>query len=167
MSELMYITALGEDSHRFLPESSDKPLVLAGLVIDGYPGLEGNSDADVILHALTNAISGLTTKPILGERADRLCLAGDTNSLTYLRLALADLVADPRGFRLLHLSVVLEGARPRFSNLSDDIRANLAQILQLEKQQVALTATSGEDLTSFGRGEGLRCSCLLSTSCHY
>lgn len=167
MPELMYITALGEDSHRFLPETSDKALVLGGLVIEGYPGLEGNSDADVILHALTNAISGLSAKPVLGERADRLCQAGDRNSQTYLRLALADLALDPRGFRLLHLSVSLEGSRPHFADLSDPIRANLAQLLRLEKQQVALTATSGEDLSSFGRGEGLRCSCLLSASCRY
>lgn len=176
MSELVFLSALGEDSHSFCelkPETGGslqagaeaKPLILGGLTIPGYPGLVGNSDADVILHALTNALSGLTGKAVLGERADQICQAGDTRSTSYLQLALQDLAADPRAFKLLHVSFSLEGKRPHFAPLRDKLRANIARLLGLKPDQVMLTATTGEDLTSFGRGEGLKCTCLISASC--
>ncbi|MBN1131117.1 MAG: 2-C-methyl-D-erythritol 2,4-cyclodiphosphate synthase, partial [Chitinispirillaceae bacterium] len=47
----MYLSAIGQDSHRFEPMSSDKTLMLGGTVIPGIVGLKGNSDADVVLHA--------------------------------------------------------------------------------------------------------------------
>ena len=78
-------TAIGQDSHRLIDCSTDaevkqtgKPLMLGGILIPDEPGLEGNSDADVILHALTNAVSGITGINILGEKADELCESGAT-----------------------------------------------------------------------------------------
>jgi len=65
--------AIGQDSHRFDFENSEKKLVLGGVVFDNHPPLNGNSDADVILHALTNAVSGITTVNIIGPVADNLC----------------------------------------------------------------------------------------------
>ena len=53
--------AIGQDSHRFDASGSGKPLVLAGVVFDGEDALEANSDGDVILHAVTRAITGITT----------------------------------------------------------------------------------------------------------
>ena len=77
MSEWCYRSALGEDSHRFVAEETgSRQLVLAGVVLPGEPALEGNSDADVILHAVTNAISGITGHNILGGPADELCRQG-------------------------------------------------------------------------------------------
>ena len=74
----MIRVAIGQDSHRFEPDGSDKKLILGGVVIEGCPGLSGNSDADVVLHALTNAVSGITCVNILGEEADRMCRQGVT-----------------------------------------------------------------------------------------
>ena len=69
----LFISAIGQDSHRFELENPAKPLILGGLTITGSPGLAGNSDADVVLHALTNAISGLSGINI-GKVSDKLCL---------------------------------------------------------------------------------------------
>src|SRR5690606_38862338 len=77
---------IGQDSHR-IRETRDKPFVLGGVTFDEPFHLEGNSDSDVILHAITNAISGVTGRPVLGPVADKLCKAGDTNSATYLKVA--------------------------------------------------------------------------------
>ena len=65
--------AIGQDSHRFDFENEEKKLILGGIVFDGHVPLEGNSDADVILHSITNAISGITCKNIIGALSDNLC----------------------------------------------------------------------------------------------
>ena len=71
---------LGKLASPALPGPCGQALVLGGVTLaEGY-ALEGNSDSDVVLHAITNAISGITGKPILGPVADKLCRAGVTNS---------------------------------------------------------------------------------------
>lgn len=66
--------AIGQDSHRFdLKNDTGKKLILGGVVFENETPFEANSDGDVILHALTNAISGITCKNILGEVADKMC----------------------------------------------------------------------------------------------
>ena len=59
-------TGIGQDSHTF-EEVSGKPLILAGIKLDHPMGLKGNSDADVVLHSITNAVSSITGKNILGS----------------------------------------------------------------------------------------------------
>ena len=161
----IFISSIGQDSHSFEEDSSSKALMLGGLAIEGYPGLRGNSDADVILHALCNAISGLTGRPVLGERADELCQVGVRDSTVYLRLALQDLREDPRDFKLHHLSLSLEGRRPLFEPHREAICGHIATLLELSETAVTLTATTGEDLSAFGLGKGLYCTCILSASC--
>ncbi|HPQ19759.1 MAG TPA: 2-C-methyl-D-erythritol 2,4-cyclodiphosphate synthase, partial [bacterium] len=64
-------TGIGQDSHKFVSAKKEKPLILGGIIFEGEKGLEGNSDADVVLHSITNAISGITGKNILGEISDK------------------------------------------------------------------------------------------------
>ncbi|NLJ71270.1 MAG: 2-C-methyl-D-erythritol 2,4-cyclodiphosphate synthase [Clostridiaceae bacterium] len=155
------IQAIGQDSHRFVEEGDPKVLVLGGVEIKDCSGLEGNSDADVLLHALTNAISGITCKPILGTVADELCLKrGITDSKAYLELALADL-AD-LNYEILHISFTVQACRPKLLPLIPEIRKSIAQITELDLKQVMITATSGEGLTDVGRGEGIEAFCVIS-----
>ena len=81
-------TGLGLDSHRFVEGDSDKRLMLGGLEFDDAPALSGNSDADVILHAVTDAISGVTGVTVIGAVADKMCRNGVTDSKAYLAVAL-------------------------------------------------------------------------------
>lgn len=155
------IQAIGQDSHRFVEESDPKTLILGGVEIKDCPGLAGNSDADVLLHALTNAISGITCKPILGTIADELCLKhGITDSKVYLELALADL-AD-LNYEILHISFTVQARRPKLLVLIPEIRKTIAKITELNHEQVMITATSGEGLTDVGRGEGIEAFCVIS-----
>ncbi len=152
---MIAISAIGQDSHRF---AGGRPLILGGVQIPDVPGLEGNSDADVVLHALTNALSGLSGVRILGEEADRMCRAGITDSRAYVQAAL-DTLGD---IRLVHLSFTIEAAKPRLSDHIERMRESIASLTGLPVGRVALTATSGEGLTAFGRGEGMSCFCLAS-----
>jgi 2-C-methyl-D-erythritol 2,4-cyclodiphosphate synthase len=150
----MIKTGIGQDSHRIQELSQGKSLVLGGVNFGESFALEGNSDSDVVLHAITNALSGITGKPILGPVADGLCKTGITDSTAYLRLALTDLSII--GYRLTHVSVSLECQRPKILPKLAELRTNLAVLLSLTIADIGVTATSGEGLTDFGKGLGIQ-----------
>ncbi|MBQ4424625.1 MAG: 2-C-methyl-D-erythritol 2,4-cyclodiphosphate synthase [Lachnospiraceae bacterium] len=152
--------AIGQDSHRF-EETPGKPLILGGVLFPEEPcGLLANSDGDVILHAVTNALSGVTGRNILGAAADAVCRAGGTDSRLYLAEAMKDLKA--MGGCVRHLSVSIEAARPKIAPRTEEIKASLAALLDTEPAHIGLTATTGEGLTDFGRGLGISVFCLVT-----
>ena len=148
--------AIGQDSHRF-EENPGKPLVLGGVLFPGEPGLLANSDGDVVLHAVTNAVSGITCVNVLGGPADALCRTGITDSAVYLHKAL-----EPLRGRISHLSISMECARPRITPQIPAMRENIVRLLGIEPEAVGITATSGEGLTDFGRGLGISVFCILT-----
>ena len=148
----MYKTGIGQDSHAFEKEGSEKKLMLGGAHIPGCPGLSGNSDADVVLHALANAISGISGENILGKVSDRMCQQGAADSAEYVKVALKTL----GNYRITHASVAIEGKRPILSPHIDSMKKSIAKLLDIQPTDVGITATSGEGLTAFGRGEGLQ-----------
>lgn len=155
----MFRVAIGQDSHKFTDPKDNKKLVLGGVAIEGYPGLKGNSDADVVLHAITNAISGISCVNILGKRADELCLnKGITDSKVYLKEAFTTL----KGKEIIHISVSIEALIPRLAPYIELIRQSIANLLNLDKNSVGITATSGEGLTEFGKGNGIYCTAVIT-----
>jgi 2-C-methyl-D-erythritol 2,4-cyclodiphosphate synthase len=155
----MVKSALGQDSHRFEERHSKKPLMLAGIKIPACPGLDGNSDADVVLHALTNAVSGISGVNILGPVSDRMCVKqGITDSRAYLGKALSTL----RGYRLVNVSVAVEALRPKLLKHIPAMKRSLARLCGLTVEDIGITATTGEGLTSFGRGEGIQAFVIIS-----
>jgi 2-C-methyl-D-erythritol 2,4-cyclodiphosphate synthase len=155
----MFKSGIGQDSHRFEDEGSIKPLMIGGARIPGCPGLLGNSDADVVLHAIINAISGISGRNILGKISDDMCLRqGITDSKDYLEKAMESL----GNYRISHVSVALEGKRPRFEPYIGKIKESLAKLLAIQPSDVGITATTGEGLTAFGRGEGLQAFAIVS-----
>ena len=114
----------------------------------------------MILHAITNAISGITGKPVLGPVADELCKSGITDSTAYLRLAIADLVA--MGYHPTHVSVSLECLKPKILPKLPVLRTHLAVLLGLTVSDIGITATSGEGLTDFGKGLGIQAMAVVT-----
>ena len=156
----MFRVAIGQDSHRFTEPNDNKKLILGGIVIDGYPGLKGNSDADVVLHAITNAISGISCVNILGKKADNLCLnEGITDSAVYLKEAIATLGSK----KIIHISVSIEALIPKLSPYIDSMRQSISTMLDIDISSVGITATSGESLTEFGKGNGIFCTAIITT----
>jgi len=151
-------TGIGLDSHRFVAGESDRPLVLGGLVFEDAPALSGNSDADVILHAVTDAISGVTGRTVIGAVADAMCQEGITDSKEYLKVALADL----GDWQISHLSIALECLRPKIDPKVSALRASLAGLLGIEVDDVCITATTGEGLNDYGRGLGIHATAVLT-----
>ncbi len=153
---MKFKTGLGQDSHAF--EKNNKPLLLAGVDFYYEQGLRANSDGDVLLHALTNAISSITGINILGTKADNLCQQGVTDSSEYLKLALADL----NNIDIQHVAISIECLMPKISPKINEMKANLAKLLKLGVDDIGITATTGEGLTAFGKGEGIQVLCIIS-----
>ena len=153
-------TGIGQDSHRFLPPDSSKPCIIGGLIFDEVPGFNANSDGDVVLHAICNAISSLTGILILGDIADDLCLKdGITDSEVYLIEAMKTL----EGQRVTHVAVTIEAKKPKIKSRIVEMRQNIARIMRLDISQVGITATSGEGLTDFGCGDGVQAFAIVTT----
>lgn len=154
--------AIGQDSHAFEKiYDPNRPLKLGGVVFDDVPlSVKANSDGDVILHALTNAISGITTRNILGKIADDMCKSGIADSAEYLKLALDDLYK--AGYELTRISLSVECKKPKLSPRTEEIRQKIAALCGIAPASVGLTATSGEGLSAFGKGLGIQVFCCIS-----
>jgi len=151
--------AIGQDSHRFEKENSKKLCVLGGVTFPEVPGLLANSDGDVVLHALCNAISGITCNNILGEIADKMCEEGIIDSSEYVRAALEDL----GDTQIVHVSFSIEAARPKLSSRIPEMRESISELLNIAPTCVGITATTGEGLSAFGEGDGIFVTCIITT----
>lgn len=140
-------TGIGQDSHAFDGENN-KPLILGGIEFDHPQGLKGNSDADVILHSITNAISSITGQNILGVKADALCQQGIIDSSEYLKLALKDL----NGWTISHIAIAIECLTPKISPKIMALKSSIANLTGVKVEDVGITATTGEGLTNFSKG---------------
>lgn len=151
--------ALGQDSHAFDTYDPDKPLILGGVLFKDELTLKANSDGDVVLHALTNAVSGITGVNILGKISDELCLhKGITDSSVYLKEALKHL----NGRSIQHVSFSIECKKPHLSQKIDEMKKSVSFLLGIDISYVGITATTGEGLTSFGRGSGIQVLCIIT-----
>lgn len=156
----IFRTGIGQDSRRFLPIDSSKPCIIGGVIFDGVPGLDAESDGDVIYHAICNSITSLTGTPILTGIARDLCRKdGITDSQVYLEKALQTLGKQ----KLVHVSIAIEGKRPQFEGRIETMRRKVAKSLGIQPTQVGITATSGDGLTDFGCGDGLQCFVITTT----
>jgi 2-C-methyl-D-erythritol 2,4-cyclodiphosphate synthase len=144
-------TGLGQDSHGFEASQGAKPLKIGGVIFEGEAALQGNSDADVLLHALANAISGVTGRNVIGAVSDAMCKDGISDSREYVKEALKSLGR----LRLCHVSASLECAHPKISPKIGVMRESLAELLGLSVLDIGISATRGEGLSSFGKGEGI------------
>ncbi|HEY8696564.1 MAG TPA: bifunctional 2-C-methyl-D-erythritol 4-phosphate cytidylyltransferase/2-C-methyl-D-erythritol 2,4-cyclodiphosphate synthase [Rhizomicrobium sp.] len=145
------LTGLGFDAHRFVPGDH---LWLCGVRIAHDRALEGHSDADAGLHALTDALLGALGAGDIGQHFP----SGDsrwrgTPSSTFLAHA-ADLVREAGG-AILHCDITLICERPKIAPHVPAMRARIAEILTLDAARVSVKATTTEGMGFTGRGEGL------------
>ena len=146
MSE--YRTGLGWDVHRLAP---NRPLILGGVAIPSELGLEGHSDADVLAHAITDAILGAAALGDIGmhfpDTDPRWQGAGSLMFLAHAR----DL-ARARGYRIVNVdsTVILE--RPKLKDYRDAIRRQVAATLELDADRVSVKFKTAEKVGPVGEG---------------
>jgi 2-C-methyl-D-erythritol 2,4-cyclodiphosphate synthase len=151
----MLRVGLGQDSHKF-DTNKNKPLVLGGVEIAKTGGLQGNSDADVILHSICNALSSAVGGDSLSFWADEMCLKEGIKDSTYYLDYIYKKIKN-LNYSIVNLSIAIEAKKPYLEKeIINKIKNKIASLLGIETEQIGLTFTSGEDLTVFGLGKGIQ-----------
>lgn len=142
---------IGYDVHPFDPA---RVLVLGGIKIEGTWGLRGHSDADVVLHALADALLGAAALGDIGDHfPDQDPQWKDVPSAVILAEVRAKVRA--RGWVPGNVDVTVVAERPRIAPYREAMRRRMAEILGLDVGAVSLKATTNEGLGALGRGEGI------------
>lgn len=145
------LTGMGYDSHRF---ASGRPLVLGGVEIPHEQGLDGHSDADVLTHAVIDALLGAAGMGDIGEHfPDSEERWRGADSIGLLESVVETLAG--AGFEIVNVDCTVVIEAPRLGPHKPAIRARLAGALGLPTARVNVKATTGEGMGFVGRGEGV------------
>jgi 2-C-methyl-D-erythritol 2,4-cyclodiphosphate synthase len=147
----------GEDLHRI---DDSRTLVLGGVIIEEGPGLSGHSDADVLLHAVTDAILGAAALGDIGQYfppSDPRYAHAD--SADFLRKALE--LARDAGWRVANVDSTVRTERPKLALYIQHIRERVAEIIGLEVGAVSVKAKTSEGLDAVGRGEAMSATAVV------
>ena len=147
----MFRTGIGYDSHRF---AEGRKLVLGGVAIPSEKGLAGHSDADVLIHALIDALLGSVADGDIGSHfpdTDETWRGADSREL--LKSVVDELRA--KGWRIVNTDASVLAERPKLRPYIDTIRASLAQTLGIDVSRVSVKAKTNEGMDAVGRGEGI------------
>ena len=146
----------GYDVHRLVP---GKPLILGGITIPHSAGLEGHSDADVLTHAIIDALLGAAAAGDIGRHFpdDEECYRGISSLLLLGRVRN---LLDERGMRVVNIDAVVMAQEPKLAPHIDAIREKLAETLKVPVESVSVKATTTEGLGFTGRSEGVAAQAL-------
>jgi len=152
----MFRIGVGQDSHRLIAGGG---LILGGIEVSKNYCLEADSDGDVIIHSICNALSTAIGGGSLDTWAGEMARQGIRDSKEFLRVVLE--TVKKRGYKISNVSVMVEARQPRLEEFREKMQASLAKAMKINKGQVGMAFTSGEGLTSFGRGEGIQATSLV------
>jgi 2-C-methyl-D-erythritol 2,4-cyclodiphosphate synthase len=147
----MIRAGIGEDIHRI---DDSRTLVLGGVIIEEGPGLAGHSDADVLLHAITDAVLGAAALGDIGgyfPASDPRYAHAD--SADFLRKALE--LAKAEGWALVNVDSTVRAERPKLRPYIDAMRARIAEICGTHVGSVSVKAKTSEGLDAVGRAEAM------------
>lgn len=149
----------GYDVHRLVP---GRDLILGGVKIPYALGLDGHSDADVLLHAVMDALLGAAALRDIGYHfPDTDPAYKGADSMELLRIVGGKIAA--AGYRISNIDVTMIAQKPKLKDHIPQMAKNIASALNLEENQVNVKATTEEKLGFTGTGEGMSCHavCLL------
>ncbi|TWT48371.1 2-C-methyl-D-erythritol 2,4-cyclodiphosphate synthase [Botrimarina hoheduenensis] len=150
---------LGEDRHR-LDGVGSGPLRLGGVEVPHERGLVGHSDADVLLHAITDALLGAIGEPDIGQLFPNTNGANrGRDSRDFLHFAMERVRAS--GYELVNLDCVILAERPKLSPYKDAMRHAIASILEVPVAEVGIKAKTGEGVGTVGREEAIDARCVV------
>ncbi len=141
----------GYDVH---PLVAGRPLILGGIKIPYLYGLQGHSDADVLLHAICDALLGAISEGDIGRHfPDTDPQYKEIRSTILLKRVMARV--REKGFHLLNIDATIVAQRPKLSDLIPRMVKEIAEVLEIEPGRVNVKATTSEGLGFTGRGEGI------------
>ncbi len=147
---------LGHDTHRLAPGG---PLRLGGVDLPGDRHALGHSDADVLLHAVTDALLGAAGLEDIGQLfPDTDAANRGRDSAEMLRLAWQKVAA--RGYTIVNLDCVVLAEQPKLAPHKASIRQRIAEVLSIDADRVGLKAKTGEQVGPIGRREAISAQCV-------
>ena len=150
----MNLVGIGYDIHAFAPVEAGRKLVLGGVEIAHPMGLDGHSDADVLCHAIADAVLGAIGEADIGHHFPNTdeSIRG-ISSLEIVRRSVQ--LAAEQGARIVNIDSSLIAEAPKIGPHLQAMRANLAAALGIDPRRVGIKATTNERLGSLGRKEGI------------
>jgi 2-C-methyl-D-erythritol 2,4-cyclodiphosphate synthase len=144
---------IGHDTHRL---EKGRPLLLGGVRIEHSHGLAGHSDADVVLHALTDALLGAAGLGDIGDAyPDSDTAYKDRDSSFFVRDTLNRL--NQSGWHIVNVDVIIFAQKPKLGPVKGRIRKSLGDLLGLSVDAVNVKAKTGEGVGAIGREEAISC----------
>jgi 2-C-methyl-D-erythritol 2,4-cyclodiphosphate synthase len=148
---------IGHDTHRL---AEGRPLILGGVRVEHSRGLVGHSDADVVLHAVTDALLGAAGLGDIGDAyPDSDPAWRDADSSLFLRDTLMRL--NRSGWRVVNVDVILFAQEPKLGPIKERIGDNLARLLGVSRAAVNVKAKTGEKVGHIGRAEAIACQAVV------
>jgi 2-C-methyl-D-erythritol 2,4-cyclodiphosphate synthase len=147
----MFKVGIGYDIHRLVPK---RKLVLGGIRIKHAKGLLGHSDADVLLHAICDALLGAVGVPDIGHQfPDADVKYKNISSLKLLKKVEA--IISKKGYCADHVDAMILCEAPRISKYREKMKARISKVLKIKKDQVSIKATTHEGVGAIGRQEAI------------
>jgi len=146
-----------KDVHRLV---KNRPLILGGVEIEHPLGLDGHSDADVLVHVVIEAIIGALALGDIGTHfPDDNLLFKDADSLNLLQQT--SMLLSGSGYKIANLDATIYAERPKIRPHVEAMRKNIAHVLDIEVSQVNVKATRSEGMGFVGREEGMGAECVV------
>ena len=147
---------IGYDIHRLV---EGRPLILGGVPVEYEKGLLGHSDADVLVHAICDALLGAAGLGDIGMHfPDNDPQYKDISSLKLL--ANTCQMVTEKGFRIVNLDTIVFAEAPKLGSQRNDMQTTLAKTMNITAEQVNIKATTTEGLGAIGKGEGIGAMCV-------
>ena len=148
---------IGHDTHRLVDGG---PLILGGIRIAHDKHADGHSDADVLLHAITDALLGAASLGDIGQMFPNTDPANrDRDSAEMLTLAWKEV--QQSGWEMINLDCIVFAQRPKLSLVNEDIRKRVAEILNIDFTQIGLKAKTGEGVDAVGVEQAIQAQCVV------
>ena len=153
----MFRVGFGNDIHRL---ADGKPLILGGVLIESDKGAVGHSDADCLTHAVTDALLGALALGDIGSHfSDQDERWRNADSFVFLHHAV-DLIKE-KGFAVVNIDSTISLEMPRLRPFIDEMRENLADVLEIEVDCVSVKAKTGEKVDAVGKSEAIRVDAIV------
>ena len=154
----MFRVGFGYDVHRLV---EGRPLILGGVKIPHHLGLAGHSDADVLIHAMIDAILGALAKGDIGQHfPDTEPAYKDMDSMVLLKRVMEWVNED--GYKINQLDTTIVAEKPKLAPFVEDMKQRLSETMAIQTDQVNIKATTTEGMGFCGQQEGIAAYAIVS-----
>ncbi|CAN5383518.1 2-C-methyl-D-erythritol 2,4-cyclodiphosphate synthase [soil metagenome] len=153
----MFRIGFGNDIHRLV---ENRPLILGGVEIPAEKGTVGHSDADALTHAVTDAILGALALGDIGSHfSDKDAKWKNADSFVFLKQTVK--LTKQKGFSVVNIDSTINLEKPKLRPFIEQMRENLARILEIEISCVSIKAKTGEAVDAVGNGEAVKAEAVV------